>query len=353
MDKLLPKLDLPPIEELPTPEHGGLLVTLKDGKPDVTIVEGFDRPEMQCVLSVSLVTGNIQTAKERPYADELHDKILRRLNLTEERDKEEAQRRAEEEQRKKDEAERKAEEQKRKEEEKRRAEEERLRKQCEAQKKREAERREREAKKASFPNQVSAWIAELKTVLDQRNQRLDVEGEKAYLDMLEKLDKEKADLEEKIRKLRGEKAETQTALDALGFFQFSEKKPLKEKIRELEASIAKLGSLLNEVPQKRAEAEKNKYSIKSEGRERAKARVEKELPLSELTMPNGKKLDLSTLKEDVYKVASRYEMIKQSEILLFCQEYPEDAVKFALYQLLRDGKLICTYDKREAYYSTE
>ena len=264
--------------------------------------------------------------------------------------REESARIAEAERKRKEEVERLAAEQRRREEETaRKAEEERQKKLREAREKEEARRREQAAKQENYKNEVSSWIAQVKSVLKQQGEAKKAEGEKAYQDMLAGFERESTDLQARIEQLRKERNDTQTALDALGLFKFSEKKPLKEKIKEIEASILKCSAQLKEIPQKREQAEKNSYAFKVKAAKEAEKKVEKQIPAPAFPMRSGKTVEWDKLKKTVFDAAVRHE--KRSDIVLVCNDYPEEVVKFVLDELRSEGKLIRTEERGEAYYT--
>ena len=67
------------------------------------------------------------------------------------------------------------------------------------------------------------------------------------------------------------------------------------------------------------------------------------------TMRSGKKVEWDRLKKFVFDTAIGQEI--KSNIILVCNDYPEEVVKFVLDELVHEGELIRTEAYRETHYT--
>lgn len=109
----------------------------------------------------------------------------------------------------------------------------------------EAESKHQEAHKA-WEEQVAAIKRECEKKV---NDKLSAEKEVLLADIEGKYAKMKDQLSAQLQSLKEEQAKTETALNALGFFAFSEKKNAKERIAELAAQIEKAEQQLKTAKQ--------------------------------------------------------------------------------------------------------
>ena len=256
----------------------------------------------------------------------------------------------------------------------RREQEERERREREAAQRRRAEEearkkadREAEARRA-YEEACGKWEKQKQIILDQREQELKnrvaafEKGKRKALEETRSAELKAA--RELCEQGQSEAEAAAKALEALGFFQFGEKKEQKRRLEEAQKKLARgkseLENAKNRYDQATAELRDKVNSLTAELR----AEIEKKLPLPIHPLPTDFSdsaprafgdAERQMLKADILAFMKRGTMYTAGDIFrgvpsLTQAELTINRVSALLQQLLRDGAVDQIMDKRTNYY---